>query len=402
MKIAIIGGGASGLTCAITAARKAKEAGVKAEITLYEANDRVGRKILATGNGRCNMMNENENVRYFGDNDFARKALSKFDVKSNLEFFASMGLFIRSDEEGRIYPLGNQAAGVLDALRLECERLGIKSVCGTQITKIKKVGASFESDCFKADKVVLALGSKASVKGFNGYDLLHNLGHRVIKPCPSLTKLVVTDNKYVKQLKGIRHKCDLALFIDGKNTAEVSGELLFTDYGLSGIAVMQLSAFVTRHVGRDIRVYCDMIPNFDTEKVYDLIKKIISHDRKMKCENLLSGFVPKKIGEVIVKNCGLSVVGEVGLLSEKDIRKIADKAKKLPFEIKDVKGFEEAQVVSGGADTKEFDISTLESKKVKGLYCCGELLNVDGLCGGYNLHWAWSSGRLCGESLIKK
>lgn len=402
MKIAIIGGGASGLTCAITAARSAKEKGEKAEITVYEANDRVGRKILATGNGRCNMMNENENVRYFGDNDFTRNALAKFDVKSNLEFFASMGLYTRSDEEGRIYPLSNQASGVLDALRLECERLGVKTVCGSQITRIKKVGTVFESDCFKADKVVLALGSKASVKGFKGYDLLHNLGHNVIKPRPSLTKLVVADNKYVKQLKGIRHKCDLALFIGGKKMSEVSGELLFTDYGLSGIAVMQLSAYVTRCVGSDIKVCCDMIPNFEYKEVSDLIKKIVSHDRKMKCENLLSGFMPKKIGEVIIKNCGLSVSDEVGTLTENDIDKIAEKAKNLPFEIKDVKGFEEAQVVSGGADTREFDSNTLRSKKVKGLYCCGELLNVDGLCGGYNLHWAWSSGRLCGESLIKK
>ncbi len=400
MEVAIIGGGASGLACAVESARKAKNENKKVHITIYESADRVGKKILVTGNGRCNMMNENEFVPYFGDGEFTLFALKKYDVKSNLSFFASMGLYTRSDSEGRIYPLSNQASGVLDALRFECERLGVKFNCSNAVTAVKKAGTGFDVCGNKYDKVVLACGGKAGVKGYQSYDLLKNLGHSVINPAPALTKINVKDTKYVKQLKGIRHKGDLTLYIDGRKRAAESGEIQFTDYGLSGIAVMQLSSYITREKSKDIKISFDTVPDFSYGELETAIEKICKKGSSLSCENVLSGFMPKKLGSVILKICGISLNDYASSLSGAQIKNIVSTAKKLIFDVESLRGFEDAQVTAGGADTRQFSRKTMESKTIKGLYCVGEMLNVDGLCGGYNLMWAWSSGRLCGDSLI--
>ncbi len=398
MKIAIIGGGASCLACAIECGRKAEREKKNVSITVYESADRVGKKILVTGNGRCNMMNENE-MPYFGDGEFTRFALEKYNVESNLSFFASMGLYTRSDSEGRVYPLGNQASGVLDALRFECERLGVKFICSNTVTAVKKNGNGFDVCGEKYERVVLACGGKAGVKGYQSYDLLKNLGHSVIAPAPALTKINVKDTKYVKQLKGIRHKGDLTLYIDGRKTASESGEVQFTDYGLSGICVMQLSSYITREKSKDIKITFDTVPDFSYGELESAVERICVKG-SLACENLLTGFMPKKLGSIILKICGISLADNVSALSERQIKSLVSTAKKLTFEVESLRSFEDAQVTAGGADTRQFSSKTMESKKIRGLYCIGEMLNVDGFCGGYNLMWAWSSGRLCGDSLI--
>lgn len=403
MKIAIIGGGASGLSCAIEASEIAKEKEVKAEITVYEAKERVGKKLLATGNGRCNMMNINS-CSYFGDNSFAKSVLKKYDVQSNLRFFEKMGMFTRTDEEGRVYPLSNQAAGVLDTLRFECVRLGVKLVTDCEIRKIKKASKGFYlNDEIFADKVVLACGSKAQVKAFCGYELLKNLGHTVTKLSPSLTKLTVKNTQLFKSLKGIRHKGEISLYIDNKQIATESGEILFADYGLSGIAVMQLSAFVARHFSSRNSfpiVSIDLIPDYSTEFVKETLTRLRDRNSDGTADTLLLGFMPKKVGEAILKECGIRPDTKLCNLRNKDISMIAVTSKGWCHEINGTKDFADGQVVSGGALCKEFSSETLESEKHKGLYCAGELLDVDGPCGGYNLLWAWSSGRLCGKSVI--
>lgn len=398
MKIAIIGGGASGLTCAIECGRKAERENKKVSITVYESADRVGKKILVTGNGRCNMMNERE-LPYFGDGEFTRFALTKYNVESNLSFFASMGLYTRSDSEGRVYPLGNQASGVLDVLRFESERLGVEFICSKAVTAVKKSGNGFDVCGEKYDKVVLACGGKAGVKGYQSYDLLKNLGHAVITPKPALTKINVTDTKAVKQLKGIRHKGALTLYIDGRRKAVESGEVQFADYGLSGICIMQLSSYITREKSKDIKITFDTVPDFSYGELENAILRI-KEKGSLACENLLTGFMPKKLGTVILKICGVALGDNASVLSDKQIKSIVSTAKKLNFEVESLRSFEDAQVTAGGADTRQFDSRTMESKKLRGLYCIGEMLDVDGFCGGYNLMWAWSSGRLCGDSLI--
>ncbi len=402
MKVAIIGGGASGLCCAIAAAQKSK--GSNAEIVMYESKDRVGKKILATGNGRCNMFNAFASADDYSSPSFVRDILMRYGAESTRLFFQSFGLYTRQDEEGRAYPLSNQASSVLDVLRLECEHLNIKTLCNSEITSIKKQGKGFLlSDGEIYDKVVLACGGKAVAKNFGGYELLKSMGHTVTKLMPALTKLTVTDNTYTKQLKGIRHKAELRLYIDSKKTAEEKGELLFADYGLSGIAVMQLSSLVARHF-RNSRTFpiveCDFVPDMSFNELWESLERICRYNQELKTENLLTGFMPKKLGEAVVKSVGVPINKTVGELTEKAIKGIASASKSFKFEISALRPFDDAQVTSGGADLRDFDSRTLESKKVKNLYCCGELLDIDGPCGGYNLLWAFASGRAVGESLI--
>ncbi len=404
MKIAIIGGGASGLCCAVAAAEKARKQGLKAKVTVYEAKDRVGKKILATGNGRCNMLNSFARAEDYSAPSFVRDILDRFSADYTRRFFENMGLYTREDEEGRVYPLSNQATSVLDVLRLECQRLDVEIICDSEITSVRKKDNIFLlSDGKSYDKVVLACGGKAGAKNFGGYELLKGLGVTVTKLMPALTKLTVKDNTYTKQLKGIRHKVGLSLYIDGKKAAEEKGELLFSDYGLSGIAVMQLSSMVARHfkVSKTLPlVHCDLVPDMSFGELKDSIRKIISHNKDMKADSLLIGFMPKKLGETVCKSVGVPPTKTVGELSAGDIGNIASASKKFTFEISALRPFDDAQVTSGGADLKEFDSHTLEAKKVKNLYCCGELLDIDGPCGGYNLLWAFAGGIAVGESLI--
>lgn len=228
MKIAIIGGGASGLACAIEAMHEAKRKNKKISVTVFESNDRVGKKILATGNGRCNMTNLDSSLNaFFGKDAFMRSALEKYTPHSNIAFFNSLGLYTKADSEGRVYPLSNQAASVLDALRFECERLGVTFRCGETVNKIAKRGSAYIiNNAQTFDKVVFACGGKAAVKQHNGYDLLASLGHSVTKTSASLVKLI-TPSPVTKQLKGIRAAVEMTLLINSKVVASENGELLF-------------------------------------------------------------------------------------------------------------------------------------------------------------------------------
>ncbi|MFI3142002.1 MAG: aminoacetone oxidase family FAD-binding enzyme [Clostridia bacterium] len=402
MQIAIIGGGASGLACAIESARKAKRQGVKADITIYEANEKVGKKILATGNGRCNLTNLNAGGDfYLGDTKLAKAVNEKFSALDNLDFFKSLGLYTRHDSEGRVYPLSNQATSVLDVLRFECERLGVNFVCDFRVNKLQKVVGGFDlGDSHFAHKVVFACGGKAGVKNFNAYDFLKKYGFSFTKVSPSLTKLT-TDTTYTKPLKGVRANVKLALCIDDQTVAEEVGEILFADYGLSGIAIMQLSAFVTRHFQKsktNPKITIDFVQNFSHEELTHELNEIYKRNRYILPENLLTGFIPKKIGLVILKS--LNIAANRPMKTANVLSRIAQKCKEFEFEVTGVKDFSDAQVTSGGLNSKQININTLESIKHKNLFFCGELLDVDGLCGGFNLQFAWSSGRLCGQNVI--
>lgn len=398
MKVAIIGAGASGLICAASLKEKCSFC----DVTVFESKDRVGKKILATGNGRCNLMNINENFNAFSSADFVKHALTKFSVESNLNYFSDLGLYTRTDEEGRIYPLSNQATSVLDALRYECERLGVKFVCETEITSIKKQGKLFcLNDKLNFDKVVVAFGSKAGVKNYKSHIVLQQLGVNLTAFIPSLTKICVKEKELTKRIKGVRSKASLKLYKNNSFLCSENGELLFTEYGLSGIAIMQLSFYISKDVKADYKIKCDFVPEFDYSFLENAVLKIISRNKKAKCENLLSGFIPKKLFEMILKSLDIYSQKEVGELSKSEIKAIVSKVKGFNFTFSELRGFEDAQTVSGGVALFEVDRKTLESKKIKGLYFSGEVIDIDALCGGYNLWWAWSSGRLCAESVAK-
>ena len=404
-KIAIIGGGASGLACAAQLLRRTS--GNNVSVTVFEQNERVGKKLLSTGNGRCNMTNLYADSNSYGESvkSFVEPTLSLFDPKSTIDFFAESGLFTRHDSEGRVYPLSNQASGVLDSLRLECEKLGVDFKCSTAVTSIKKQNGKFHiNNSQNFDCVVLASGGKAAVKQYNAFELLASLGHSVTKTAPSLVKLVTT-SPYAKQLRGIRANVELTLMIDGKKVTSEKGELLFGDGCLSGICAMQLSPFINRHFLKAKSfpvVSIDFVPEFDYPVFLSKLQQICRNNVRIKNENLLSGFLPKMIGVVILKHAAVSPDGFTEKLTEKQIKEIASLCKNFKFEISSTKGYSDAQVMLGGAANGEFDPSTLESLKCKNFYCCGEVLDVDGPCGGFNLQWAFSSGRMCAKSIADK
>ena len=402
MNIAIIGGGASGLVCAITAMQKAEADRLPFKVTVFEEKNRIGKKILATGNGRCNMLNTDKEPFYFSRNNFHSFAVNKYNYKSNILFFENIGLYTRTDEEGRVYPLSNQAATVLDCLKNECDRLGVEFVTENPVRKITKCKKGFLiNDERSFDIAVLACGGMSGVRDFNGYKLLEALGHKVTRVYPSLSKLNTKNTSDVKYLQGIRQKAKLSLYCNNRFVTEEKGELLFASYGLSGIAVMQLSAYITRNQNQSWEISADFVPDMSASVLKNAIEKIIRHNPEATCSNLLSGFMPKRIGETVVKSLDIDLNRKTGTLKSDDIDTIAKKAKKYRFAVDSVRTFEDSQVTAGGADTEYFNPKTMESTVVKGFYAIGEVLDVDGLCGGYNLMWAWSSGRLCGESIVR-
>lgn len=398
MKVAIVGGGASGLCCAVALKQKRSDI----DITIFELRDRVGKKLLATGNGRCNMLNLNEDLASFSQIDFVSFILKKYNAQSNLKFFENLGLYTRHDEEGRVYPLSNQATSVLDALRFECEYHKVNFECGTEIESIKKQGNKLVlNNNFVFDKVVLCCGSKAGVKGYQSLNLVKELGIKTTKLTPSLTKICVKQSAFTKSLKGIRVKSVLKLYRNGEFVTQENGELLFAEYGISGIAAMQLSFYISKEISKKYTVKCDFVPELSFSALIKAIERIVSRIPNAKCENILSGFVPKKLGEAILKKANVSSKDNASTLNKNKISEIVSQLKGFSFDVAELKGFEDAQTVSGGVDLKEVNASTLECKKIKGLYFAGEMLDVDALCGGYNLWWAWSSARMCAESIAQ-
>lgn len=404
-RVAVIGGGASGLACAAELMHTVKKKDEVA-VTVLERLTRVGKKLLVTGNGRCNLTNMNAaSSGYRGDAEFAKTALSRFTPEDNIAFFNRMGLYTRTEDEGRVYPLSNQASSVLDALRFECERLGAELVCDYRAVHLKTVCTASLGEKIiinnrdRFDFAVVACGGKAAkVHGTDGdsYDLLKMLGHKIVPPAPALVSL--NCDNFTKALKGVRSVCGMFLVIDGKKTLRNYGEVQFTDYGLSGIPIMQLSRFVSVSPSEDIWIYLDVAPDFSEKAIKEYLFSRREVDTGL-CENMLSGIMNKQLCIAFMKETGIAVNRRVNSLSDSELIKLAALLKCWKIKIKNSRSFDFAQVTAGGAECSEFNPSTMESKLVPKLFCCGEALNVDGDCGGYNLQWAWSSGRAAGREI---
>ena len=414
MKIAIIGGGASGLACAI----EIKKLNMNNSVTVYERNPRVGKKILATGNGRCNLTNLNitpENYRNFG---FASFALNEFSPTSNISFFESIGLFTKADAAGRVYPMSNKAESVLDCLRNACSVYGVNTVTDSFIDKVKHAKDKFIVSDKAYDILVVSCGGKSAPSqgtDGSGYKLLSQLGHKITSLSPSLVQLVTSGSNYPKQLKGIRCEVDMT-FTEEK--IKKHGELLFASYGLSGIVSMELSAYISPYLNKNKNLTCcarqnldrfkkatvkiDFVPNLNENDLFNKIKALSVQLKKLSFENVLSGFMPSKIGRTVLNEAKIDPQIQIGNASDKAIEKAVFTAKNFIFTVSGVQDFSFSQVTSGGADISEFDGKTMQSKKVENLYCIGEILDVDGDCGGYNLNWAWSSARLAARAISEK
>ena len=397
-RIAVIGGGASGLIAAIAAAEDSDN-----QITVYESGDRVGRKILATGNGRCNMTNINADVEnYHGKNPkFILGARNKFWVNETLEFFSDLGIEVNVEEDGKVYPYSNQASAVLDVLRFKIDELdNIKIINSFEVKSVSKTKECFNIVSYdgrkeKADKIIVATGGKAAPnlgsKGV-GYEILKSFGHKITSLSPSLVQ-IKTETDVVKKLKGIKLDAEVTL---GDNSE--FGEVLFTEYGLSGPAVFSLSS----RLGDNKVISLDIMSKYSYEQLYERILQRIALRPKITLENFFVGMFNKRVGQALVKSVGIEPLSRYALtLNEKEISRICSAIKKWDFKVTGTMSWNNAQVTKGGAVTGEFNPNTMESKLVNGLFASGEVLDIDGDCGGCNLQWAWSSGYLAGVNAGK-
>ncbi len=401
--LAVIGGGASGLFAAINAAYAAKG---RARIVVLERMTRVGRKILATGNGRCNYTNINATwEHYYGkDRSFVKAVLSEFNARWVMDFFGRLGVLAKEENAGKVFPYSDRAESVLDALRLEAERVGVEIKTGFDVkTIVKRNGifkaVSYKGDVFTANSVIIACGGKASPDlGSNGsgYGLLKSFGHTITDLSPALVQIRLK-GEFLKALSGIKIKGNLMLFVKDNIVKEEYGEILFTDYGVSGPPVFQISGFAGRYKKCSLSI--DFMPEYDLNSVFELLsirRKALSH---LTMENFFVGMLHKRLGNIIARRCGIEKLSfKVSDLSKEQIWNMAYCIKLFKAEIEGLNGWKNAQVTAGGAEVKEFDDVSMESLKVKGLYCCGEILDVLGECGGFNLQWAWASGAAAGRS----
>ena len=397
-RIAVIGGGASGLIAAIAAAKNKNN-----RITVYESGDRVGRKILATGNGRCNMTNINADVEYFhGKNPkFILGAKNKFWVNETLDFFSELGVEVNIEEDGKVYPYSNQASAVLDVLRFKLDKLdNVEIINSFEVQNVSKSREcfniiSYDGRKVKADRVIIATGGKAAPnlgsKGA-GYDILKGFGHKITNLSPSLVQ-IKTETDVVRKLKGIKLDAQVSLGDYGE-----FGEVLFTEYGISGPAIFSLSS---RLSGQKV-ISLDIMHKYSYEQLYEKILHRIELRPKITLENFFVGMFHKRVGQALLKSVGIEPLSRYALtLSEKEISRICAAIKKWDFKITGTMSWNNAQVTKGGVVTEEFNPNTMESKIIKGLYVAGEVLDIDGDCGGYNLQWAWSSGDLAGMNAGK-
>ncbi len=400
MTVTIIGGGASGLMAAIIAAQQGNT------VTLLERQSRVGRKLLATGNGRCNLTNLNLTLlNYHGQGpDFARYALSVFDPKAALDFFSGLGLITVAEQSGKVYPLSDQAGSVLDVLRLAANELGVDTKTGFEVCSIVKQNSGFrvssKNDTIKTDKLIICCGGMAGGKlgGTNsGYELLKPMGHSTTELFPALVQ-IKTDNTYVKALKGIRADAETKLNKGGKTIASSSGELQFTEYGVSGPAIYEISRAASTERGGQTLIL-DLMRPLTLNQLEQSISARIKIMPGLKNEDLLTGILHNRLGRTVLRYAGYDLTEPISMLSTMDISKISAAVKHFTIPVIDTLGFEGAQVTAGGVKTSEFNSETLESLLVPGLYAAGEVLDIDGDCGGYNLQWAWASGHLAGQTL---
>lgn len=390
-KVVIIGGGASGMMAAIQAARTG------AAVTLLEHNEKPGKKILATGNGRCNLTNlVQEPSRYRSSQpDFPWKIITQYPLEDTLAFFSELGIYTK-DRNGWVYPYSDQAAGVAQVLELEARHQKVKIKTTEEVTDILREDGQYLVKTatwqYPCNSVIISCGSSASnVEGSSttGYELAEKLGHTVVKPLPSLCGIRGKDNYYAKWT-GSRMDGRITLEIDGETVGEEQGEILFTEYGISGIGVFQLSRYAVRGTdeGKIATYHLDLMPQLTKE---ELVKLLLDRQQAGSYKNpqeLLIGLLPRKMIDVLVKKTY-------------EPEKIAERLKDWQVPVKGAYALQQAQICSGGVDPRELT-EQLESRLHPGIYFTGEVIDVDGPCGGYNLQWAWSSGAVAGRAAAEE
>lgn len=403
MKCAIVGGGASGLVAAISALKKG------ANVTIYEKNLKIGRKLLATGNGRCNITNKNINISHYHgeDRDFINSILTKFTTSDCKNFFRNLGLEIFKKDTNRYYPLSLQASSVVDCLVHEVKSLNGKIKVQNGVKHIEKKDGKFLifTDNKKEiyDKVLISTGSCAMPKlggCEDGYMFGKMFGHELVVPFASLVQIVCFEDNI--KANGVKIVGDVKVLVDKDEKISTLGDILFTKYGLSGSAILDISRSVGLGVAqkREVEIFIDCIYTLSRQEIVNFLQKNSLNFPSKPIVLILTGLINKKLALLLLER--LKIPPQKSRLNKKDINNIAYNLKNLKFRVKSTKGADFAEVMAGGVSTLKIDQNSLESKIVQGLYFSGEVLDVDGDCGGFNLHWAWATGFLAGLNMAKR
>ncbi|MCR5784285.1 MAG: NAD(P)/FAD-dependent oxidoreductase [Eubacterium sp.] len=399
--VIILGGGAAGMAAAITAAK------LGSQTALLEHMPRVGKKILSTGNGKCNITNTNLDSSFYRSEDegFVSCVLNEFSHKDTLDFFEKIGI-MTYEKDGYVYPMSNQASSVLDALRFAMEE---ESVCvyedifvssmenksGTWVLNTKKTN-------FSADKIIFALGGLSAPKTGSdgcGYFLIKSLGHKINKPLPALCPLVCEESFY-KSISGVRTDAKIKLFSNDKLLSSDIGQLQLTNYGISGIPVFQVSRFASYALSRNEKVYAeiDFAPLYSEDELKEALENIMKNNPKRRMKDALNGIFNKKLAELFLKLTKIDVNALAETVSGEKTDKLYKIIKSFRTNIISTGDFEAAQVTAGGVSISEINPKSMESKLHKGIYFAGEMIDVDGKCGGYNLQWAWATGNIAARA----
>ncbi|QGU96673.1 aminoacetone oxidase family FAD-binding enzyme [Clostridium bovifaecis] len=407
--IIVVGGGSSGIIAAITA----KNLG--ADVAIIESNNRIGKKLLTTGNGRCNISNKNVNSsRFHSENpSFFEPVLNSFTLSHTMSFFNELGLPIVTLEEGKMYPMSLQASSVIDILKSSLEEKNIPIYLDSKVTDIKasengfKIYITSQSIEFECNKLILCCGGKSAPNtgsDGSGFTLAKKLGHNIIEPIPALVQLKLNYKK-LKALSGVKFEGSAEVFINNKPIQKEFGEILFTDYGISGPPILQLSRNASKGIseGEKVTLKVDMLNNLSQEELRDFFENHWGVFGYRSIHDSFIGIINKKIIPILLRESGIENIHKTCWeLTWNEKESIYNLLKDWEFEVIGTNGFNNAQVTAGGVNTLEVDSNTLQSKVIPDLYFCGEVLDVDGDCGGFNLQWAWASGFVAGKNAAEK
>ena len=402
-KVLIVGGGAAGMMAAISARNQG------AEVVILERNNRVGKKILATGNGRCNYTNVNLSIsNYHGNNPkFAYSCISKFGVDKTLDFFEQLGITPAVEDNGKVFPLSFQSSSVLDVLRFELEDLGIKVLTDGFVTNIKKED-KFQLTLMNGrkiygDRVILATGGNAAPNtgsDGNGYTLAKNMGHSIVDVFPGLVQLKLEGNIF-KQVDGVKFVGTAGLYRKSIELKKIGRYIIYQLWYIrSPYTQLSRTALEYLNNGKDIELKVSIIDTKTEEELYDYLIYRFGFMAKKTIERGLIGLINKRLILPILKEIRIDKNKQIAHLSNEEVRRLSGILTDWRFNISGSKSFKDAQITAGGIDTNEIDSSTMESKLVEGLYFAGEIVDIDGDCGGFNLQWAWSSGYIAGKILL--
>lgn len=402
--VVIVGGGASGLVAAITAAREG------AKVTIIEQKDRLGKKILSTGNGRCNLTNEYMNLNCFRSDDMTlvSDVLQQFSYQETIQFFEDLGVILKN-RQGYIYPISDQASTVSDVLIMEAKRLNVIILLEQSVKTISKSKLGYlvktDKEVVLCDAVILATGGKAApVLGSDGsgYTLAKSFGHHLSPVVPALVQLKGKGN-FFKQISGVRTNAKVTVFVDGNSLGEDIGELQLTNYGISGIPVFQISRFAAKglYEKKKVTVEIDFMPNMSDDEFHMFLKSRLDKHGHRTAEEFFTGMFHQKLIGLFLKISRISPLSNMTEVTPAQLQLFQKVCKHFVVDIEGTNDFDQAQICAGGVKTTEINPQTMESLLANHVYLTGELLDVDGICGGYNLQWAWATGYIAGKHAAK-